>query len=346
MEEGTGQRLHLRDLRLDAIKAGSMVLVFIWHLQPLKVDSASNGVLTFAADRLIRLFNFELTLIAVPAFFLVSLYLRCGKLSESPGTFPRRLAKLVGLYLLWSGVQVALYRLLRGEFPAFDYQILRNGGPGLPIVGGSVFYFLFDLIFLYLFLAVFFRMPDSWKRWVGAALFLLSAARFEVAIFSEWLQLDFHDMLNFLYLVPLAFLLFRSPQVLVRRKWWFLAAYGLLVIHDLVIKLLLTPYMVQLPTYGRLSVAAGTIAFCCFMLDARIHPKRWIILISQYSLGIFAIHKYCQLAAHYLIPDTGYYSFFGLGVHLQSLGIFFLAAFLTVFALWLIRLFGLKAIIV
>lgn len=323
-----------------------MLLVLVWHLQPLKVEFAGNQVLSLVADRLIRFFNFELTLIAVPAFFLVSLYLLSGKLMESPDSFPRRLGRLVGLYLFWFGVQMTLSFLLQGEIPPLSYDLLRNGGPGLPIVGGSVFFFLFDLIFLFLLLAFFSRMPDAWKRWVGVMVFLISAVAFEVAIFSEWIHLDYPDFINFFYLVPLAFLFFRNPQFLIRRKWWFLGAYVLLAfLHDVGIKLLLSPHPVRFPTYGRLSIAVGTIALCCFMLDTRIRSNRWIAVVARYSLGIFAIHKFCQLAAHYLIPNTGYYPVLGVGVHLQSLAVFILTAFLVVLALWFMRVCRLNAFI-
>ena len=55
-----------RDYLLDTVKAVSICLVFVWHVQPFKFilleNSGSYSLLTAAVD----LFNVEVTLIGVP----------------------------------------------------------------------------------------------------------------------------------------------------------------------------------------------------------------------------------------------------------------------------------------
>ena len=62
-----------RDDRLDFLKAISILFVLFWHFKPLSIIP-SPSFLSKILFHLIRAFNFEITLLAVPTFFLVSLF--------------------------------------------------------------------------------------------------------------------------------------------------------------------------------------------------------------------------------------------------------------------------------
>lgn len=81
-----------RNYGYDVLKALSILLVLIWHLNPL-IFSVEKGVdiIVKVPGFLVSLFNSQLTLIAVPIFILVSLQLFYTKSHSEPASFKKRI---------------------------------------------------------------------------------------------------------------------------------------------------------------------------------------------------------------------------------------------------------------
>jgi len=73
-----------RNAGIDILKAVCIVLVVIWHTQPVTEAMLPGPSMVLSATRyLIRFFYWDISLLAVPTFILISLYLFVGKLSEA-----------------------------------------------------------------------------------------------------------------------------------------------------------------------------------------------------------------------------------------------------------------------
>jgi len=59
-----------RNYNIDVIKAISICMILVWHIQPLNFIELNNELLYFILNRSVRTFNFEISLLAVPSFFL------------------------------------------------------------------------------------------------------------------------------------------------------------------------------------------------------------------------------------------------------------------------------------
>ena len=323
-----------RNCLLDAIKAVSICLVFVWHVQPFKFVALENYGFYLFWDKALEQFNVEVTLIAIPTFFTVSLYLFYKKQNTSVRYFIKRIIRLTKLYLFWVGVQLVIYYLVYRKMPLFNFQLIRLGGPDLPIVGGSVFYFLYALIFLTVFAFLFTKCNSKIKSIISITIFVLSIVTFEVAILSDKLTLNFEHLWNFIYIVPLSYLLSKRQDLFINNKYKILTAYLLFVIHDIIINLYPTTIY---PPYGRMSIVFGALTLFVFIMDSRIGPTKIIFLLSKYSLGIFALHKYFQLLSYSITTNYGYACLFGVGIEIRPLIIFLTTSLFTLLCIYLMR---------
>src|SRR5271157_2828833 len=127
-----------RDYRIDALRGIAIILVILHHLQPW---SGFHSAYLWA-------FYAEVTCLGVPLFYLVSLYLLAQRADRGAPYFLKRILRLVLLYVVFASTQAVVYALIHHARPHGLLSMLYNGGPGLPVVGPSVFFFLFDLIVL------------------------------------------------------------------------------------------------------------------------------------------------------------------------------------------------------
>lgn len=81
--------------------------------------------------------------------------------------------------------------------PVIGWHELFLGGPALPTVGDSVFYFLVNLLLLTLPAFGYSLVSPRWRTPIGLAVVLVSAALFEALAFSSW-RLPYYSPLNFL----------------------------------------------------------------------------------------------------------------------------------------------------
>jgi len=281
-----------RDFRLDLVRGVAIALVLLWHTQPF------NGLwiphLYQASGWALFLLNMQLSLIAVPTLLLLSLTLfvaRCG----TSGAYLRRRLKRIGLLLVtYSVVQVVFFIAIRGQLPSLNVSYLWMGGPPLPLVGDSVFYFLFDLFCLTALAWLYMRLPARAQNPLGITIVVTSFALFCLASTGA-LDIPYWSLANFALYVPLAAFLHKSrPSLRPAHLGPLLGLWLGTVALDLVLN---SPFpfsleMAPTPIYGRVSIALG--AFTVLLAAQTLEFRRsWPLeLAGRYSLGLYAYHKY------------------------------------------------------
>jgi len=315
-----------REPRLDRLKAIALSFVLVWHLHPIYVDGSR------AIAAVVRWFDFEISLTAVPTFILVSLLLFYPKAALGARALAKRLWRLTQIFLFWTLVQTAFAVAVTRAWPRPSWELVRLGGPSVPIIGGSVFYYLFDLIALTAAAFAYDRLREPWRGLLGGALVLSSIAYFEWSL-VEHRPIQYWELQNFLLYVPVASYLPR----LIRWRYLFLIAYAAFAAHDLYFG------RVEDCVYARGSVLFGALTLYCVVMSGRAHAGRLAAALSAYSLGLYAIHKYWQYA---LTAWKGARSFNvhvgGATVHLAALGLFVGTLLLTVGVVLLARRTPLK----
>ncbi len=172
-----------------------------------------------------------------------------------------------------------------------------NGGPGLPIVGPSVFFFLFDLIVLVVVMWVYVKLPTTVRNAVGVAIVLGTAALFESVSFGAAGALQHNNVANFIIYVPLAVWL-ASGRIPVRIWPVLTVAYLALAAEDLVLNSQFS-FSLDIGSWtllSRFALPVGTLALVTATLSMKPRRTPTLELAGRYSLGLFALHKWAWLA--------------------------------------------------
>jgi hypothetical protein len=301
----------MRDHRIDIIKAISIILVLFWHFQPLHFNIESGHVFSYMLNRINSYFLYEISLIAVPSFYFISLYLFSIR-DKTASYVIKRILRLVELFLFWSIIQIGIYYIANNKLPLIDFALIRSGGPELPYVGGSVFYFLFNLIFLTLGMLFYLKNAAKEKFVLSFVITVISFVLFELAIFLPNSKVGHESLLNFLYLIPLVYLFNRMKNTFLKQRYKLLTSFILLTFHDIILR---EYFHYSWPLYGRLSIVLGTITFISFIFSYNFTKtigtiNQTITLVAKYSLGIFAIHKYCQYISTIMYHNYSYSFYF------------------------------------
>lgn len=306
-----------RDMRLDLAKATAISLVLFWHLQPIRIATTEKSTILIKILGLgLTQFNLQVSLVAVPVFLIVSLYLFYQKIEvrtlEGVG---KRCLRLGGVYLFWTVCQFAFFygiiHIASSHNGPGNYSIsipihrlLMEGGPPLPIVGGSVFYFLFVLLVLVLLSTVFYSFRNMEKSFhlIGISVVIVSILYFETLNING-LGLPYWRIENFVIYIPLSyFLLKQGSGELARYTPFFYMGFILFSAQDVYLR----GQGYNCGAYSRVSIVFGSIALFSSILQLNgLNKSTAIIFLSKYSLGIFATHKYWQLL---VIAIFHYYS--------------------------------------
>jgi hypothetical protein len=331
-----------RDHKLDLMKAACIFLIFFYHIPPFSFLEPEQGLIWNFLDSALTVFIYAISLVGVPSFFLVSLYLFYHKKSVEKRYERKRFKRLLALYLFWSAVQIGLYYLIFKLFPPFNWELARSGGPDLPIAGGSVFYFLFNLIVLTLVSQGFLLFSEKTRLVLAVIVFALSFIIFEITAFSSSIISSHADLLNFIYIVPLAYLLVEKQAFLVRHKASVFFVYLFFVLHDFAIWKF---FDFNWPIYGRTSIALGALTLFCFIVGSRYRYRRAIAVVAKYSLGIFALHKYAKMAAYALVKKGLPLKLAVSGLDAGALMVFLISAILTFGAIYILSRIRLKSLV-
>jgi hypothetical protein len=308
------ETLPLRDTRLDFAKGLVKTFVLYAHFHPLDITLTESSSLFWKGLAFaIKQFYWQGILIVVPTFLLVGFYITYDKL-EQYGTpyLWKRVWRLIQVTIFWVALQFAAYYALvahLGKPYSFAFKqdamhLFLQGGPNLPLVQGSVFYYFIVLIGL-TFPAYLFHVTRNIKWFapvVGGAIIIVTIIYLE-ARNLRGRGLPYWHIEQFFAYVPLAFFL-RSRTKEQRRKLFpiFTALWLIFSVQDVIIR----QSGGNPNVYSRISLIFGSAAFVSWLLSRdSIRTPRWILFFSIYSLRLFAIHKFWQALFIILITPLG-----------------------------------------
>lgn len=100
-----------RDPNLDLAKAMAISLVLFWHLKPIQImETSESSAFIKSINFLLVQFYAQVSLLAVPLFFLVSLYLFFSKANNNIwGYMKKRCLSIGEIYLFWTGCQFIFF---------------------------------------------------------------------------------------------------------------------------------------------------------------------------------------------------------------------------------------------
>jgi len=291
-----------REINLDLTKAIAISLVLFWHLQPIKILVTDESTIFIKIiGFVLAQFYSQVSLLAVPMFLLVSLYLFYQKIDGNTIKYTgQRCLRIGKVYLFWTFCQFAFFFLIifimslnngagNYAFPIPIHRLVMEGGPPLPAVGGSVFYFLFVLLILVLISAFFYALKDNKKTFIGIFIIIASILYFEI-INLNGNSLPYWRIDNFLVYIPLSyFILLKQKQGKLNKYIpFFYIGFILFSAHDFYLR----DQGSFCHLYSRISIVFGSIALFSSILQIKNLKQNAVIsLMSKYSLGIFAIHK-------------------------------------------------------
>ncbi|MBW4601674.1 MAG: acyltransferase [Calothrix sp. FI2-JRJ7] len=331
-----------RDNRLDALKAISIIFVLIWHLRPISffVNNDTHIIIVVIA-RIVRDLELQLSLLAVPLFFLVSLYLFLIKKPDKE-YLKIRLIKIFKLFTFWSIFHNIFLFAVTREVPDFSWDIITGLKPSLPFAGDSVFYFLFNLMVLTIISFLFCQInSNKFIKLLSSVTIIFTLLYFETVNIANS-SIPYHWLSNFIVYIPIAFYLANYSDKVLKFRFYYLVAYILFSLHDIYLRI----YGYNQSIYGRISIVCAALTLFCYVYTLKI-PENWYIQkLSQYSLGLFAIHKYWQsllflLVQHYQISLLP--SLVPLNIMFPLMGA--LVVLLTIVSIYLLKSTSLKQFI-
>jgi len=299
-----------RDDRLDFLKAISILFVLFWHFKPLCIIPSS-CFLSKILFHLIRAFNFEITLLAVPTFFLVSLFLFQFKILENQSYLKLRISHLLKIFIFWSAVRLLTHYMIviltamnNGSMPNFRISIwyfLIGLEPSLPRVGLSVLYFLVDMMVLSVIFFIFLKLNQKTKFYLSIVTIILSIIYFEVSIFTKNIILHW-GIDNFIIYIAYVYIITIDLSKQLSIRYYCLVALIIFMIRDILLQYF---YHIPILLYGRTSIFLGTITFFSFVYsNHNLKINKYLRLLSKYSLGIFVTHLYWQFIFILLTSKT------------------------------------------
>lgn len=321
-------RKNLRDPAIDTVKAVCILMVLIWHLQPVTRSMLNIGNTAGALGWMFLGFFYRYVApLAMPVFICVSTMLFMKRSSVARGYWKDRLKRLIQLFIFWTSIQFIVYLLAGGGFPLPFGAIVPGGGPALPYVGDSVFHFLFALIVCTGLAAVFLRLPDKLKLIASAVIIILSCSNFIISSHYR-VPMMAGDMDNYYIYVPIAYYMVKYQDRLPDFRVFFILGFFLAVAYETnIVRSMVCPY-------ARLSVVFGVLSLISLFLNIQVRRIPAVEFLSRYSLGIFALHKYWYLVLIALLGVVK--GRFQGGMFSESLILFSITATLTFLSAYLL----------
>lgn len=315
----SGKRWH----GIDHLRALMSIAVVAWHVQLFGTSRLfdANGYLPQGIE-VSDILNFNLLLLAVPVFFLISLFLLNEKWSRGHLRLFARVERLFYLYCFWVGIDVLLYRLENKLSIIWPDSITKLG---LFIVTGgySLFYFLFSLILLTFISYAFYKFPPV-THWTLLAIStaLMWIFPYIVTKNNNFSFLTaFWNPFNFL---PYVFVSRLTTIHLQKRKGWLYSIHCKRIVWGALCLCMISAVCewhwfrnisnfefngYAFPSYTRIAVVSGATFLFLTSFYIRRPPCACIRFLSDYSLGIYCLHGF---AGWYLIK---FKTEMGLSIH-------------------------------
>lgn len=319
-----------RDAGIDIIKAICIVMVLFWHLQPISGGILPyNNYASFLGKEAIRLFYYNITLLAVPTFILISLYLFINKASHIENYWKKRSIRLIQIFLFWVCIQFILYLLLGGKLPLPLKTIIPRGGPAIPYIGSSMSYFLFILILFTIWTFLFLKLAEKIKLILSIVIVALSCLYFALSPIYG-LSIDPMSMKNYFIYIPVAYYLQNYKNKFVQYRICFFIGFFLSVFAELT-------FSGATSSYGRLSIFFGVLSLVSLFISGWFTTNRPIEFLAKYSLGIFALHNYFKYLSNSLYEALKYQGgIISIGPSAERMLLFIVTVTLTCIAVYLL----------
>ena len=301
----------------DYLRAVMSLAVVAWHIQLFGAsDLFDLGNFTGHDIVLSDVINLYFLLLAVPVFFLISLFLFFQRIVINRFYFKKRMARLLLLYLFWDGLWLLLYGYLTdfsNIFPSSFRDIL------ISIVSGwsSLYYFFFSLILLTCIAYAIVCLP-CYVLWLllAISLSLLWCFSFIVKIYGGYhFLVAYWNPFNFfpyLFVAALSFAYFKKGSLKPSSKHFkfFVACLFIVFIAVAIFEwqwIVDVNYFkynsLAIPPYTRISVVAGATLLFCLSFFIKRHPGSVIKFLSNYSLGLYCLHGFATI---FYIKLVGY----------------------------------------
>ena len=299
---------------LDWLRVLMSLFVVFWHVDRYTPSSLMDNSVIFNPGffqnhqlQMVDILSFNVLLLAVPVFFLMSSFLFIQKLHIQGFSYAwKRQENLVYLYLFWMGITFFVFRpdlsdLLEATADGNFYLLFE-----LIISGGYfIFYYFFSLLFVFLLIISVYRCPN-WLILIALACSLCSLWTI------SWLvgQLEIAQMLsaywnpiNFIPYPFLAILLIRYSKT--KASFWLSFVFLMLIITAFVewqyfpAKGHFSFNAAALPAYTRLSVVFGAVFLFLLALNITKPAPKIIRKLAELSLGVYCTHFFILI---YLKP--------------------------------------------
>ncbi|MCC7118745.1 MAG: acyltransferase family protein [Anaerolineales bacterium] len=358
-----------RDYRLDIIKAISIILVLCWHFQPFDVTAPklTDYHLSGIFREGIKSFYAQVTLLGVPSFILVSLYLYFMNLSKRGYSYTKsRPIHLAQLFAFWVSCQIVIYFLttysLTNSFAdnltsllkgLSFYKIFIEGGPRLNFIGGGSVFYYFTTLFFSTILATFYffitTKNETAGAWIGALTVISSLIYFEYCSLNN-IYVELLDLRTFIIYIPLAYYLWsHKDKFSIWLFIFFIVGYVFFAVQDYYLRrqgFVINVYLRTGITFGASMIFYGVKNL------SLIKESKTLTFFSIYSLGIYATHKYFQyfstalLSPYFELYKIGKKTHFGeIHINLQVLSIAALGISLTLLCVFLLGKTRLKGFV-
>jgi peptidoglycan/LPS O-acetylase OafA/YrhL len=291
---------------IDYLRALMSFAVVAWHMRLFGTSRQFDAQGFFLEQiEISDILNFNLLLLAVPVFFLISLFLQNEKWMQGQLRLFARLERLLYLYCFWVGMALLLYRLENKLSVIWPDSIAKLGL--FVVTGGySLFYFLFSLILLTIISYAFYKSPPV-IHWV---LLVVSTSLMWIFPYVVTKKNDcsflvaFWNPLNFLPYIFISRLIY--IYLLQRRDRLYSIHYKIIVWGAFclcVISAVCEWYWFRdinnfefngyaFPSYTRISVVSGAAFLFLTSFYIRHPPPECIRFLSEYSLGIYCLHGF------------------------------------------------------
>lgn len=292
----------------DYLRAFMSLAVVAWHLQVFGISALfdKNEFLRHAIS-FSDIINFHLLLLAVPVFFLISLFLFFDHYKTHDRYFKNRIKKISGLYGFWLGLFLLFYAWRYGFV-----SLLPTDGKDLlvKITSGwsTLYYFFFSLLLMTCLARIVARM----RRSIVWLLLVISLASLWGAAFLVKIGAAPNYLVA--YWNPLNFV----PYVFIARLWadnadkhlcplralpFFLLSVGFVFAAFFEWQWMINSNNFQyngsaLPAYTRVSLVLAAVIVFCWSFLLRHRPNRLIRFLSDYSLGLYCLHGYVSLLVY------------------------------------------------
>ena len=305
---------------LEYGRAVFCVAIVAWHYRLIGNVSRIGTNVGFNP---LDLLNFHFFLLAVPVFVQFSMFLYVLNRKHKKNYFEKRIKYLLELFLFWLVFALFIHDL-KGHDIAIFFSSFESVCKMIYYGGYDLYYFIFIIIFTTIACEMFLRyFNDIPKSYIGI-LFVISLMLILLYPFFNW---NFRNPVNFLPYIFSSILLTANNKFLQKK---YILSYFILWVTWSAIDWVLIPYYnsnrvsgLIMPDYSRISLVFGSIFMISISLKFRGPVINVVKYISEFSLGIYCLHRtfpqlllnsFEKLGFHYdfaflhKVPDS--YNFF------------------------------------